>query len=126
MAFVREGAADCLLKGDLESLPAALQRALKKNAHAIPGEEPSRVITENSGDLIALLDLEDDFIYANPAYERALGHPPGELAGANYLLLLHPDETAVFHKLLDEAKLFREGWRPGAAAHLPLARAPQS
>ena len=108
MAFVRDGAVDCLLKGDLESLPAALQRALKKNANTISGGEPGGMIAGNSGDLMALLDAEDNFIHANPAYERVLGHPPGELAGAQYELLIHPEDAARFHRLLDEAKLFRQ------------------
>ncbi|HKB86377.1 MAG TPA: PAS domain S-box protein [Ignavibacteriaceae bacterium] len=56
-------------------------------------EERLRLITENSSDFITLLDENDIFIYANPAFTRVLGYSEEGLAGKiRPLDLVHPED----------------------------------
>ena len=54
-------------------------------------EERFRMIAENTGSLIAVLDGKGIYEYANPAH-RILGYAPGELAGTSGFALIHPDD----------------------------------
>ena len=56
-------------------------------------EAQFRSITENVTDMIALLDAELRFIYANPAFETTLGYPPSQLVGQPADQYLHPDDA---------------------------------
>lgn len=113
-----EGAEDYILKGSLRRLPTAIERALQKKAVERErelaeaafrrSEEQFRLITENTRDLICLLDPQLRFIYANPSYEVVLGHPPGALLGTDWWALIHPADVEAFQDTLDEALFFRE------------------
>ncbi|MEK7438705.1 MAG: PAS domain S-box protein [Pseudomonadota bacterium] len=65
-------------------------------------EEHYRIITENAEDLIAMLDAEARWVYANPAYRRLL---PGAAleAGADALAQLHPEDRAATRAQLEKA-----------------------
>lgn len=66
------------------------------------GEEHYRLITENAGDLIALLDAKGQFAYASPSYQRLL--PAAALSdNADALALVHPDDRETMHALLQKA-----------------------
>ncbi len=116
---MKEGADDYILKGSLKRLPSALLNALKKkeaereklNTEAAfrRSEEQYRLITENTRDLICLLDLQFRFLYASPSFQSVLGHPPKDLIQTSCLALIHPDDEAVLRETLDEALFFREG-----------------
>ena len=55
-------------------------------------EERYRLIAENAGDLIAMLDHEGRWLYTSPSYQRVLD--PADLApGANALRRVHPDDA---------------------------------
>ncbi len=59
-------------------------------------EERFRLITENSNDFISLLDENNIFIYANPAFTRVLGYSEAELAGkVNSQDLVHPEDLEL-------------------------------
>ncbi len=66
-------------------------------------EEMFRSISENTFDLIALLDLSGYFIYCNQSYENMLGYKPKELIGKSVFNLIHPAEK---NKMIT---VFREG-----------------
>jgi len=59
-------------------------------------EERYRLITENSSDLIGLLDLAGagSSLYISPSYKTILGYEPNELLGPLQLKLVHPDDRA--------------------------------
>ncbi len=115
---MQEGAEDYILKSSLKRLPTAVEKALKK--HRLErerretesafrrSEEQYRLITENTRDLICLLDLEGLFIYACPSFESVLGRPVAELLGSKCAPLIHPDEARIFKETLDESLFFRE------------------
>lgn len=57
-------------------------------------EERYRLITENTSDLISLLDAGAVYLYTSPSYQRALGYEAGDLVGTSLFDHLHPDDLA--------------------------------
>ena len=115
---MQEGAEDYILKSSLKRLPSAVQRTLRKHQtehqhHAAEealrrSEEQFRLITENTRDLVCLLDLEGQLLYAAPSFGRVLGTPAESLIGSACHGLVHPDDDRVFRDTLSEALFFHE------------------
>ena len=111
---MKEGAEDYILKASLTRLPSALQNALRKkdaerNKEAAESalkqsEAQYRLITENTRDLICLLDAQNKILYASPSYELVLGYKPEELIGTVYFQLIHPEDAARARPVLDQAR----------------------
>jgi len=55
-------------------------------------EERFRALTENTFEMVAEMNAEGRFTYANPRYEEWLGHPAEELIGTRALDLVHPED----------------------------------
>jgi PAS domain S-box-containing protein len=55
-------------------------------------EERYRLLAENSFDLIELLDLDGNIIYASPSHYYVIGHTPNELVHKNLFTVMHPDD----------------------------------
>ena len=66
--------------------PSAAERAL------IESERYFRTLTEQSSDIIVLIDIETRLLYASPSLERILGFSPDEILGQRMFELLHPDD----------------------------------
>jgi PAS domain S-box-containing protein len=64
-------------------------------------EEKYRLISENTSDLISVLDfaLNPVFTYASPSH-KALGYEQGELVGRSSLELMHPEDRDKVSSLL--------------------------
>ena len=115
---MQQGAEDYILKSSLKRLPSAVQRTLRKRQADRENRETElalrrsqeqyRLITENTRDLICLLDLEGNFLYASPSFERVLGHPVKQLLGTKCAALIHPDDANALKEALEEALFFRE------------------
>lgn len=58
-------------------------------------EERYRLLAENTLELVALLDLDGNVIYASPSHERVLGYAPSRLLGRNLTIVVHPDDVAA-------------------------------
>ena len=81
----------------------AQNRKLRDTREALrQREEHYRIITENAGDLIAMLDAAGRWIYANPAYRRLLPEAALEV-GADALAHLHPEDRDATRALLEKA-----------------------
>jgi PAS domain S-box-containing protein len=115
---MQAGAEDCMFKDQLSRLPVVLRKI--QRAHATErereaaqaalrrSEEQFRAITEHTPDLICLLDLEYRLAYANPAFRRMAGRTDHQLAGADFLQWLHPEDLKPFQRTVEEARFFRE------------------
>ncbi|MGH7456324.1 MAG: PAS domain-containing protein, partial [bacterium] len=55
-------------------------------------EERYRLLAENSFDLIELLDLDGNVIYASPSHYYVIGHTPNELVHKNLFNFVHIDD----------------------------------
>jgi PAS domain S-box-containing protein len=87
----------------LGNIAFAQSRKLRDTREALrQSEEHYRIITENAGDLIAMLDAESRWVYANPAYRRLLPEAALE-TGADALAHLHPEDRDATRALLEKA-----------------------
>ncbi len=69
--------------------------------------EKYKLITDNTSDLIAIVDFKGNYIYANPAHERLLGYSSDELIGKSVFKLMHPeDKKRIKSIVLKYAKKF--------------------
>ncbi len=57
-------------------------------------EERYRLITENSRDLISMMDRQGNFVYVSPSHESILKYTTEQLLTINGLELIHPDDLA--------------------------------
>ncbi len=105
---MKEGASDYILKTSLTRLPSAVLNVLEKveaeKAKAVAvtslrhSEQQYRLITENTRDLICVLDLKGNFVYVSPSVREGLGYEPEELIGRRSIALIHPDDSEIVKK----------------------------
>jgi len=87
----------------LGNIAFAQSRKLRDTREALrQREEHYRIITENAGDLIAMLDAAGRWVYANPAYRRLLPEAALEI-GADALAHLHPEDRDATRAALEQA-----------------------
>lgn len=58
-------------------------------------EKKYRLLSENSGDIILLTDLERRIVFISPSVKEILGYEPEELIGTIAMDLIHPDDKRV-------------------------------
>lgn len=67
-------------------------------------ESKFRALVENVGDIIFTLDLEGNFTYLSPSFERVIGYPSEKVWGLSGLTIIHPADIdtvqANIHKVL--------------------------
>jgi PAS domain S-box-containing protein len=110
---MKEGAYDYVLKTSLKRLPSAVMNALERKEaerekrRAVQAlqrsEDLYRLLAENTGDLICMLDMEGNYVYTSPSYREVLGYSPEELLGRNAFSLVHPDDLEATKARFREA-----------------------
>lgn len=65
-------------------------------------EEKYRSISENSYNLISLLDKHGNFTYCNNSYKEILGYSPEDLIGKKCFDIIHPDEKNGIMEIFKE------------------------
>ena len=118
---IKEGADDYILKDSLKRLPSALLSSLKKRETERRraasetafrrSEALYRLIAENTRDLVALLDLQFNCIYASPSHQPVLSYAPEDVLGTGRAALLDPDEEALLKKTVESALHARDSRR---------------
>jgi PAS domain S-box-containing protein len=101
---LKAGATDYLLKQKPDRLASAVRRAVDEAAERAKLREAEselerrekyfRKLTENSLDVLLILDREGKFTYLSPSIEKTLGWKPEELLGHHFLAHIHPDDSA--------------------------------
>jgi diguanylate cyclase (GGDEF)-like protein/PAS domain S-box-containing protein len=61
--------------------------------------EAFRVLAEQSGDVVALMDMENRYVYVSPACERVYGWRPEEMIGRPAFDFVHPDDVHARRRL---------------------------
>jgi two-component system, cell cycle sensor histidine kinase and response regulator CckA len=107
------GATDYVLKHWPERLVPAVRRAVgeaeersqrrRMETELVRRERYFRTLTENSVDVLSLLDREGKFLYSSPSVERVLGYTTAELKSKPCFELIHPDDTPQIQQAFAEA-----------------------
>jgi PAS domain S-box-containing protein len=110
---LQHGATDYVLKQWPERLVPAVRRAVQEaEEHAqrkraetelVRREKYFRALTENSLDVLTILNRDGGFQYNSPSLKHVLGYAPDELAGQNAFALVHPDDLASVRQALEQA-----------------------
>ncbi|MEI7815818.1 MAG: ATP-binding protein [Desulfuromonadales bacterium] len=58
-------------------------------------ESRYRMLVENSCDIIFSLNMEGNFTYISPAWEKILGHEPSGIIGHNFREFIHPEDISL-------------------------------
>jgi PAS domain S-box-containing protein len=99
---LKAGATDYLLKQQPERLPSAVRRAVEEAGERRARREGEvelsrrekyfRALTENSLDVLWILNREGALTYASPSVQNVMGYMPQELIGENALANVHLDD----------------------------------
>jgi two-component system cell cycle sensor histidine kinase/response regulator CckA len=102
------------LEREVEERTAALRAEFAERKVATEqlrqSEEQFRLIAENIGDLIAVLDLEGRRLYNSPSYKAILGDPTA-LRGSVSFNEIHPDDRERIRKIFAETVRTGRGQR---------------
>ncbi len=72
----------------------------------LESEEKYRMVIENQGEGIGIVDLDEKFVFTNPAAEQMFGVPEGKLIGHNLEEFLVPNQIPV---VFEETKNRKQG-----------------
>jgi PAS domain S-box-containing protein len=105
------GATDDVVKGKISHFIAAMERAIgeaEERRHRARAEDQARkveslnrIITENTGDMVAVLGLDGKRIYSGPSYRSLVG-TGRELRGTKLFNEVHPDDREKIKQALCE------------------------
>ncbi len=110
---LKAGATDYLLKQHPDRLPSAVRRAVQEaeerarlreaETELVRREKYFRTLTENSLDVLAILNPEGHYTYITPSIERVNGFTPEELRGSSILERVHPEDVPRVREALQRA-----------------------
>ena len=87
------------------ALQEAQERLQRKRAETelIRREKYFRALTQNSPDVLTIVNREGIFQYNSPSLKRVLGYEPEELAGRNAFALVHPEDLPGARRAFERA-----------------------
>jgi PAS domain S-box-containing protein len=120
---LRAGATDYVLKQTPDRLPSAVRRAVQESderarlrtveTELIRREKYFRTLTEDSLDVVTIMDHSGRYIYVSPSVERVMGYKPAEMLGQKSFDWIHPDDAPQVQKSLQSVLQ-----SPGASARI--------
>ena len=66
-------------------------------------EERYKLITENSQDVVSLMDLKGNYVFITPSVKETLGYDPMDIIGKNTLEFIHPDDQELMKDGINDA-----------------------
>lgn len=66
-------------------------------------QERYKLITENSNDIVSLMDIEGNYIFISPSIKDTMGYLPEEMLGRNTTEFIHPDDVEMVKRTISEA-----------------------
>ena len=67
----------------------------RAEAAAQEGREFYRALVDNGPDLVMLMDMHGELLFASPSFERILGYPPTQIVGTSMLALTEFDDLPI-------------------------------
>ena len=108
---LKAGATDYVLKQTPDRLPSAVRRAVAEagergklreaEVELVRREKYFRALTENSLDVVTILDREGKYTYVSPSAENVMGYNPRELIGQKAVAYVHPEDAPLIGKSLE-------------------------
>jgi len=112
VSCMREGADDYVIKENMKRLPFAVMEAYKhsqiqreKDVYLSELQEKDtlfQMITENSTDVLFLLDLELNYLYVSPAVQRLNGYTVEETMKQHISDILTPESQQIIQQVFQE------------------------
>lgn len=110
---LKNGATDYVLKQWPDRLVPSIVRATqeaserRERRHAetelLRREKYFRALTENTLDILTILNSEGIFLYNSPSVKRVLGYDRQELAGRSAFSMIHPEDLKITRTAFEEA-----------------------
>jgi PAS domain S-box-containing protein len=110
---LKAGATDYVLKQTPDRLPSAVRRAVQEAAERaklreaetelVRREKYFRTLTENSIDVLSVLDREGMIVYKSPSVKSVLGYDAEELIGQSCFACVHPDDLTYVQEVFQTA-----------------------
>lgn len=66
-------------------------------------QERYKLITENSSDIVSLMDLTGNYLFLSPSIKDTMGYTPEEMLGRNTTEFIHPDDLPMIASSMQEA-----------------------
>lgn len=105
------------LRASKQQLSAAFQQLVASNQQLIANEkalrqseELFRLISENAGDLIAVLDRDGRYSYTSASFKTMLGYSQEELLGTPFFEFIHPEDREQSVRHFNEALASKRGF----------------
>src|SRR5437867_4896238 len=74
-------------------LPISMNDSLHTQPMLQSVDDRYRLLAENSQDLVGLLDVQGNILYASPSHLQVLGYQAEELIHDNIFKLVHPEDA---------------------------------
>jgi diguanylate cyclase (GGDEF)-like protein/PAS domain S-box-containing protein len=100
LRLAAQGLVGAVLLFDIYTLYQQLQIS-RMRRRLYERDELFRLVSENAGDMIALVDMNGNRLYNSPAYQKVLGYSPEELSSTSSFEQIHPDDR---HRVLEAAE----------------------
>lgn len=98
-----EPAVPLSFRKEFEALKEEIERLRETEAHTLKMQQMVTLISENVGDLLAVIDPKGFRIWNNPAYFTTLGYDPAALEGTYSLDEVHPEDKPKVRETFEQS-----------------------